>query len=174
MAGLLRRLAAILLAVVVAGCSLWQAAPTIGPALYVPNGVGVVEERELVGNDLRFKLKGGGVVAFLANADYLGGSQPAVGDLLLTGASPQRWVYRATYLAPDPNLTPPDCYRIFGTATADATHVFQAVSDPHGDIVMVFPKAASWTDLGLDSAGSLVGISTCINPGGEAIARLWY
>jgi hypothetical protein len=162
------------MAVAVAGCSIWRTSPSLGPALYVPDAAGVVVQRELVGKDLRFELDGGGVVTFLANADYLGGSQPAVGDLLLTGATPQRWVFRATYLEPDPNLTPPDCYRIFGTATADATQVFQTVSDPHGDVVIAFAKATGWTDVGRDSAGALFGVSTCINPRGEATARLIY
>lgn len=142
--------------------------------MYVPDFAGVVERREVVGQDLKFELKDGRVFSFRANGDYLGGTQPAVGDLLLSGAIPERWVYRATFIEPDVNLTPPDCYRIFGHARATATQVFQTVSDPRGDVVMVFSKGAAWTDVGfVADTDTLMGVVTCINPRGEAIARTY-
>ena len=71
---------------------------------------------------------------------------------------------------PSPNLTPEGCYIVFGPATMNATHVFQTVADPRGNVIMVFPKSADWTDEGVENGtDQLVGASGhCAVPQGGA------
>ena len=162
-----------LLVAVVAGCSLVNP-PTPAPPTYAVDIAGVVEERELVGQDFVFHLNGGRELTYASNANYLGGSQPTVGDLLLSGVQGERWVLRVTLRQEDPNLTPPGCYVLFGKATMSQTHVFQAVSDARGDVLLVLPKTRDWTDVGaIEGSNELAGVGTCVNSQGQAFHRTY-
>ena len=133
---------------------------------------GVVKHRELVGQNLVFELEDGREFSFVANADYLGGSQPTEGDLLVSGVRGERWVYRVMLRQTDETVDPRGCYAIFGRATQSSTHIFQAVADPQGDVIMSFPKTADWSDAGvIDGTDELAGVATCINREGLAFHR---
>ena len=162
------RLAATLLSISCWGCALLPASsPASNP--YVLDRAALVTAVESVGPDLRFTLDDGRPFTFPAAGNYIGGSQPRIGGLLLTGTQPVPWVYWAGLRAPSPNLTPEECYIVFGRATVDARHVFQTVSDPRGNVIMVFPKRADWTDEGVENGtDQLIGVGTCLNPQGLA------
>ena len=160
------RLAAIMIAVACGGCSLLSGS---SQAMYVPDTAGLVRQHEVVGQSIRYVLDDGRVLTFPANGNYIGGSQPRDGAILLAGTQPVPWVYWAALRAPDPNLTPPGCYVIFGRATMNATQVFQTVGDARGDVIMVLPKTGDWTDEGYENGTDLlVGVGTCVNPQGKA------
>jgi hypothetical protein len=165
---LLTRFATTFIALTCWGCSLLSASSPASTA-YVPSTAGLVNDVESVGPDMRFILEDGRVFTFPANGNYIGGSQPRIGGILLAGTQPVSWAYWADLRAPSPNLTPEGCYIVFGRATMNATHVFQTVSDPRGNVIMVFPKRADWTDVGVeDGTDQLIGVGTCINPQGRA------
>jgi hypothetical protein len=167
------RFAAIALAVMVSACSLLPP-PSPAAAPFVPDMAGVVQQRALVGQNLVFKLEGGREFTFLANADYLGGSAPTEGDLLVSGVRGERWVYRVMLRQPDATLVPSGCYAIFGRARQDSTNLLQTVRDPDGDMIMVFPKTADWGDEGfVGGTDELAGIVTCINEQGQAFKRTY-
>jgi hypothetical protein len=164
----MHRLAATLLAISCSACSFLPASsPT--PTAYVLDRAAVVAAVEIVGPDLRFTLDDGRPFTFPAAGNYIGGTHPRIGGLLLTGTQPVPWVYWAGLRAPSPNLIPVECYIVFGPATVDARHVYQTVSDPRGNVIMVLPKRADWTDEGAeDGTGQLIGVGTCLNPQGLA------
>jgi hypothetical protein len=158
----------LLLAVANSGCSL-VAATSPPPAPYIPDTAGVVRDREVVGDALRFRLDDGRDFMFPIGGHFIGGSQPAAGDLLLAGNLPTPWVYWASLSPPESGITPEGCFLLSGRATATATHIFKTVSDGSGDLVIVFPKAPGWTDAGFrDSSDMLAGVRTCINEDGQA------
>ena len=162
------RLGAIVFAVTCGGCSFLPGSSP-APAIYVPDTAGLVWQHEIVGQNIRFAFDDGRVVTFPSNGNYIGGSEPRDDAILLAGSQPVHWVYWADLRPPDPNLTPPGCYVIFGRATMNATHGFQTVRDARGDLIMAFPKTADWTDEGYETGTDLlVGVGTCINPHGQA------
>jgi hypothetical protein len=137
---------------------------------YVPDTVGVVKERTLVGNELIFEFKDRRTFRSPANMQYIGGSQPAANDLLIAGIVPGLWVYRAT---PETQSPPnrPRCYRLFGETHTDGAHVRKTVQDAtRGDLIIVFPMAAGWIDVGT-TGDRLHGATTCINEAGEAFEQ---
>jgi len=164
----LGRLGAIMIAVALGGCSfLSRSSPA--PAVYVPDTAGLVRQHEVVGQDARFVLDDGREFTFPFDVYYPGGTQPRDDAVLLAGSEPAPWMYFADLRRPEPNLTPPGCYVIFGRATMTATHVFQTVADPRGDVVIALPKTVDWTDEGYEEGTDLlVGVGTCVNPQGEA------
>jgi hypothetical protein len=147
------RLAAIALAVASSGCSLLS-----GQSLpqYIPDTAGLMRSVEYSVQEHRFELDDGRVVTFPANDIHLGGTQPHAGTILLAGSQPVRWVYWADLRPADANLVPPGCYIVFGPATMNATHVFQTVEDARGDVIMVFPKTADWTNEGYQEGSDLL------------------
>ena len=162
------RVAATLLSAFCWGCAPLPA-PSPATTPYVLDRAAVVSAIESVGPDLRFTLDDGRPFTFPASANYIGGSRPRIGGLLLTGTQPVPWVYWADLRAPSPNLTPEECYIVFGRATVDARHVFQEVFDPRGNVIIVFPKRADWTDEGVENGSDmLIGVGTCLNPQGLA------
>lgn len=162
---------AFMVLLVVAGCS-YTPTQSQRPEPYVPDMAAVVADRSLVGKDLVFRLEGGRQFAFPANGNYLADSQPDKGDLLVSGVRGDRWVYRITLREADTTLVPSDCFAIFGSATQDATRVFQTVVAP--DTVIVFPRSSDWKDEGLiEGTNKLAGIATCINGRGEAFQRTY-
>lgn len=121
--------------------------------------------------DVRYTLDGGRQFTFPLNGIYLGGSKPRPGAILIAGSEPMPWVSWAELRAASV-LTPDGCYVLYGEATASPTHLFQTVRDARGDVAMVFPKSAGWTDQGLQSGtNQLAGGYTCLNPEGEAFHR---
>lgn len=135
----------------------------------MPSTAGLVTDVESVGADLRFTMEGGRVFTFPTNGIYLGGGQPKIGGILLAGTQPVPWVFWADLRPPTPNLTPEGCYVVFGRATMNATHVFQTVRDPRGNVTMVFPKSADWSDEGVENGSDqFIGAGTCVNPQGQA------
>lgn len=138
--------------------------------VHAPEIVGVVRDRTLVDRDLRFEFVDGRVFTSLANMDYVGGSQPVAGDLLLAGHSPELWVYRAM---PERQTPPnePICYALFGPTRINGTEIIKTVQDAAGgDFTLRFPKAPAWADFGSDG-DRLFGVKTCINEAGQAFAQ---
>lgn len=138
--------------------------------VHTPEIVGVVRDRTLVDKELQFTLVDGRTFTSLANMDYVGGSQPVAGDLLLAGPGPELWVYRAT---PEGQTAPnqPICYALFGPARLNGTEIVKTVQDAaRGDFTLRFPKAPAWTDVGSDG-DRLIGVKTCINEAGQAFAQ---
>lgn len=170
----LRLFATLAIAAATAACTLTPGSPSPAPVVYVPETAGIVQDRELVGQQMRFRLADGRELTVPANLEYIGRAQPQVGDLLLAGTQPELWMYRATLLQAKPNVTPPGCYRLEGRATANATHVFKIVRDARGDVIIRFSRAADWTDVGFrDGTDMLIGVTTCINAQGEAFEHTW-
>jgi hypothetical protein len=92
----------------------------------------------------------------------------------VSGVRSERWLYRIILRQSDATLVPPGCYAIFGRAKQNSTQVLQTVADPSGDVVMVFPKTASWSDEGIvEGTDELAGIVTCINEQGQAFKRTY-
>lgn len=158
------RLAAVVLTTVVASCS------PVDPVAHVPETVGVVKARTLVGKDLRFELADGRVFSSPANMAYVGGSSPTSGDLLLTSSNPEPWVYRATPESQSP-ANRPLCYRLYGRARASGDQIFVAVPDPgREDFTLALSKAPGWMDVG-SSGDQLYGGLTYINEAGQAFEQ---
>jgi hypothetical protein len=155
----------VLLAIAMAGCTARE------PVVLEPDTVGVVQTRTLIGKDLHFELADGRVFVSPANMDYLGGSQPQVGDLLLAGTSPDLWVLRVTPETQSPNPERPLCYRLYGQTRASGDQVFKSFDDPaRADLAIVFSKALNWRDVGANQE-KLFGALTCINAAGEAFEQ---
>jgi hypothetical protein len=136
----------------------------------LPDTVGVVKTRTVVGTDLVFEFVDGRTFSSPANMQYIGGSQPAARDLLIAGTVPGLWVYRAT---PEGQSHPerPRCYRLFGETHTEGAQVRKSVQDAAlGDLIIIFPKAAGWTDVG-STGDRLHGATTCINEAGEAFEQ---
>ena len=159
------------LGTLIVGCTILG--PSQAPS-YVPEMIGIVSQSLRVGQNQRYELVDGRVLSVPTDMLHvLGGTEPQVDELLLAGSQPDQWVYRAPLMVPTPNGTPAECYRPEGRARANGTHVFMTVHDAaRGDVIMVLPKAADWTDNGyLEGTDILLGDRTCVNPRGEA---LWH
>jgi hypothetical protein len=155
-------------AVVCGGCSL----PWSSPPVYVPETAGLVVAYDASGQDYDFVLDGGRDFTAPVDGTWIRGPLKE-GAVLLAGSQPVPWAYLAGLNGP-PDLVTPACYVIHGPATMDATHVYQTVNDPLGDIVIALPKAADWTGLGQEPGSDhLIGGGTCINPQGQAFDRVW-
>jgi len=163
-----RASAVVALGAVITGCTPFASGR---PPEYVPEAVGIVRERELLRQDLRYELTDGRVLIVPLDAHFIG-RQPAEDDLILAGSQPDRWVMHIRLIPPQPNVNPAGCYQLFGTARATATHVYQIVNDSGTDVEIVFPKAPNWSDIGfLGESDRLRGERTCINDKGEAFER---
>ena len=162
-----RRVALIVLTALIASCGL------LNGGQYVQVTAGIVREVVAADTETRFELEGGQTVIVASTTEYLGGTSPQLGELLLAGTQPERWVYRARPVGPIPDDPSPMCYEVIGETTANATQVFKTVHDAaRGDVVIVFPKAAAWSDLGsLETRNVLLGNMTCLNERGEAFEQ---
>jgi hypothetical protein len=151
----------VVLAAILSACSQSQ---------YIPNLVGVVTGVEYLAQDTRWTLAGGREFTFSKGGFRIAGSEPQVDGLLIAGSAPVPWLTWAGIRVASAT-TPDGCYAFYGTATTNATQVFQTVTSARGDVVIVFPRSANWVDHGVDPFGSLSGGYTCINPQGEAFER---
>jgi hypothetical protein len=123
--------------------------PHRGGGVYAPEVAGVVEAKAPQTDGLSYRLSSGASYLAAPDTDYLGGSQPALGGLLLAGTSPQPWVYWLSLQPEQPGVVPPDCYQITGDVSADAAHVYAKVHDAKlGDVTLALPKAPGWKDGG--------------------------
>jgi hypothetical protein len=163
----------IALGAVVTACTLIVpgSEPSPSPIAYLPETAGIVRERSLVGQDLRYELTDGRVFTVPLEAHFIG-RQPAEEDLLVAGSQPDRWVMHIRLVPPQPNVNPAGCFQLFGPARATAAQVYQGVDDSGTAVEIVFPKAPNWTDIGyLEGSDRLRGERTCINDRGQAFER---
>ena len=139
------------------------------PTGHSPETVGVVKARTLVGKDLRFEFSDGRTFTSPANFDYVGGSQPSVGDLLLAGTAPELWVVRASPERPMPPVDPV-CYALFGKTRLVGNKIYKTVDAVSGTFTLALDRAQGWKDVGRNG-DELVGARTCINAAGQAFEQ---
>lgn len=158
------------MAATVGACGLLN---SVESGTYLPVTAGVVLAVVPLEAETRFELGDGQIVTVTSTTQYIGATSPQVGELLLAGSEPERWIYRARPVGPIPDVPSPICYEVIGDTRADATHILKTVHDAaRGDLIIAFPKAEGWADLGsLETRDALLGDVTCLNERGEAFEQ---
>lgn len=156
-----RLVSGFLVAALVQGCSL-VAKPEPSTVPYVVDTLGIVVAKDTTGPGERYTLADGRLIDVPADGLYLTGD-PEIGDLLVIGLSPTRWLDGAREGLPG-------CFPFFGSTRTDAAHVYKILRSAElGDVMVVFPKAATWIDRGhYEGRDELLGSTTCVNERGEA------
>jgi hypothetical protein len=160
---------AVAIAVVVVGLMTAACTPPSAQA-FVPSEGGVIRSKTSTPADTTFVLAGGQELTFGKGVRWLNGML-SEGDLLLAGTTPTRWA--ATFpggIEGPGGLTP--CYLITGPAWDRGDHLEVAFATGDGPVTLTVAKAPTWTSLGTQDSGQLIGVSTCLDANGSAVARL--
>jgi hypothetical protein len=142
--------------------------PATGQA-FVPSEGGVIRSQQSTPTDTTFVLAGGQQLTFGTGVRWLNGML-GEGDLLLAGTSPTRWA--ATFpggIEAPGSLTP--CYEVLGVAWDRGDHLEISYDTGDGPVTLAVAKAPTWTSLGTEDSGQLIGVSTCLDANGRAVAR---
>ena len=160
-----RALASALVAVglILAACTPPSAEP------FVPSEAGVISSRTSTPTDTTFVLAGGRQLTFGEGVRWLNGML-GEGDLLLAGTSPTRWAATLSGNIEGPGGLRP-CYRIVGPAWDRGDHLEIAYATGDGPVTLAVAKAPTWTSLGTQDSGQLIGTYTCLDASGRAVAR---
>ena len=154
-------------AVAVVGLMFAACTPSAQP--FVPSEAGVISSRTSTPTDTTFVLVGWQQLTFGAGVRWLNGML-GEGDLLLAGTSPTRWAMTVIGNIEGPGgLTP--CYRIVGPAWDRGDHLEIAYATGDGPVTLAVAKAPTWTSLGTQDSGQLIGTYTCLDASGRAVAR---
>jgi hypothetical protein len=137
--------------------------------LFVPSEVGVVVSRTSTPTDTTVVLAGGRQLTFGEGVRWLDGLG-GEGDLLLTGTTPTRWVSTLGGNFEGPGGLRP-CYEIVGPAWDRGDHLEIDYATGEGPVTLIVAKAPTWTSLGTEDSGQLIGVSTCLDANGRAVAR---
>ena len=135
----------------------------------MPSEAGVSLSRTSTPTDTTFTLADGQQLTFGKGVRWLNG-MPGEGDLLLTGTSPVRWAATLGGNIEGPGGLRP-CYEIVGPAWDRGDHLEIAFATGDGPVTLTVPKAPTWTSLGTEDSGQLIGVSTCLDANGRAVAR---
>jgi hypothetical protein len=136
---------------------------------FVPSEGGVIRSRQSTPTDTTFVLAGGRQLTFGKDVRWLNGML-GEGDLLLAGTSPTRWA--ATFpggIEGPAGLKP--CYEVLGRAWDRGDHLEISYDTGDGPITLTVAKAPTWTSLGTEDSGQLIGVYTCLDANGRAVAR---
>lgn len=144
--------------------------PTKPSVVYLLDVAGIVVEVDTVGPGTRYHLADGRIVSTKGGMRQPGSSDPAVGDLLLSGTRPAAWLHGLRALNPRPVREAADCYVIVGVTWTSPTQVFVAVHDALlGDALIAFPKRPEFRNVASqdDDSDRLLGVFNCVNERGE-------
>jgi hypothetical protein len=136
---------------------------------FVPSEGGVIASRMSTPTDTTVVLVGGQQLTFGEGVRWLNGLG-GEGDLLLAGTSPTRWAATVVGNIEGPGGLRP-CYRIVGPAWDRGDHLEIAYATGDGPVTLAVAKAPTWTSLGTEDSGQLIGASTCLDAKGRAVAR---
>jgi hypothetical protein len=160
-----------LAALVASGCSVFSSTQPSPAPVYVLEIAGLVASIDTVGPGTRYELGDGRVVSTEGGVRMPGSSDPDIGDLLLSGTEPARWLHGLRALDPKPVPEPSACYVIVGETRTMSTHVLVSVHDALlGDGFIAFKKAPEWVDdavVTVDGSNVLMGVFNCVNERGE-------
>lgn len=135
---------------------------------FVPSEGGVIASRMSTPTDTTVVLVGGQQLTFGEGVRWLNGLGDE-GDLLLAGTSPTRWAMTVLGNIEGPGgLT--TCYRIVGPAWDRGDHLEIAYATGDGPVTLAVAKAPTWTSLGTQDSGQLIGTYTCLDANGRAVA----
>lgn len=163
----------LVLAVVAAiawGCTGTQSPQPTALPTYAVEIAGIVASIDTEGPGTRYALTDGRVV-YSEGARKPGSSDPAVGDVIVSGTEPALWLHGLRALDPKPVPEPSACYVIVGETRTTSTHVLVSVHDALlGDGLIAFRKAPEWKDVDafkVEGTNLLLGVFNCVNERGE-------
>ena len=136
---------------------------------FVPSEGGVIASRMSTPTDTTVVLVGGQQLTFGEGVRWLNGLGDE-GDLLLAGTSPTRWAMTLIGNVEGPGGVT-TCYRIVGPALDRGDHLEIAYATGDGPVTLAVAKAPTWTSLGTEDSGQLIGTSTCLDASGRGVAR---
>jgi hypothetical protein len=157
-----------LLTVAVVGLVLATCTPP-SAQVFVPSEGGVIASRSSTPTDRTVVLAGGQQLTFGAGVRWLNGLG-GEGDLLLAGKSPTGWAATLPGHPEGPDASP--CYGLLGPAWDRGDRLEIAFATRDGPVTLTVAKAPTWTSLGTEDSGQLIGISTCLDASGRAMSRL--